>query len=65
MEGISKQNMKRWKKRNPNVKLGVVEITSCPECNNYLARSENYKFCMYCGWAYDITKLKVQREEEK
>jgi hypothetical protein len=38
-------------------KGGVMAITLCPQCKEYLARCDIYKYCCYCGWPYDKTKL--------
>lgn len=32
-------------------------MTFCPKCKEYLARESTYKFCMYCGWKYNINEL--------
>ena len=32
-------------------------ITLCPNCKEYLARCDTYKFCCNCGCQYDKDKL--------
>ena len=39
----------------------TITINFCPKCNNYLAKTDYYKCCMYCGWKYDINKLKKEK----
>ena len=34
-------------------------MTLCPSCKNYLAKTDLYNFCCYCGWRYDQNKLLV------
>lgn len=32
-------------------------ITLCPNCKEYIARCNIYKFCCYCGWLYNKDNL--------
>ena len=34
-----------------------IIIYGCPKCKEYLPKTDEYKYCMYCGWQYDKEKL--------
>lgn len=45
------------------MKTKKIKITFCPNCREYLARTEDYKLCMYCGYKYNIQRLIIKSIE--
>lgn len=45
------------------MKTKQITITLCPECREYLAKTNKYKYCMYCGWKYNSNKLVKEKIE--
>jgi len=45
-----------------------MKIYGCPYCKEYLAKTDSYNYCMYCGAPYDKNKLIIlvddKNEEE-
>jgi hypothetical protein len=45
------------------MKTKKIPIHLCPNCKEYLAKTDIYRHCMYCGWKYKKSKLLKRKIE--